>query len=91
MEAVEAELEEADLEPVAPEPPPAEASAKQRKRRRVRQSAQQKKIRNAIKKRPAKGIDPRKSLRQQEFSKITMGEGKTAEEVFSELYLKQKS
>ena len=91
METVEAELERANLEPVDLAPPPRSATARQRKSLKIQQSAQQKRIRNAIKKRPAKGIDPRKSLRQQEFSKITMGEGKTAEEVFSELYLKQKS
>lgn len=91
MEIVEEELEQADIEPVPPEPPPATATARQRRSLRIKQSAQQQKIRRAIKRLPAKGIDPRRSLRQQEFSKITMGDGKTAEEVFSELYLKQKS
>jgi hypothetical protein len=91
MEMVEEELEAAELEHVDLAPPPATATPKQRKSLKIQQTAQQKRIRRAIKKRPAKGIDPRKSLRQQEFSKITMGEGKTAEEVFSELYLKQKS
>lgn len=91
LETVEAELESADLEPAAITQPPARATLKQRQSWRNRQSAQQRRLKSTLQRLPAKNIDPKKTLRQQQFSEITMGEGKTAEEVFSELYLKQKS
>lgn len=90
VEAVDQELKSRDLVPAAVEPLPHRPVLQQRRARMDHRAMQQARIEDTLRNMPAEGVDPDKTLRQQQFSKITMGAGKPAEEVFSELHQKQK-
>lgn len=90
MVEVEDSLQQAELLPEEKEPLPKRATLKERRGSMTRRDKQQKRLIRHLERMKVKGIDPGQSLRQQEFSKIEMREGESAEEVFTKLHRKQK-
>ena len=90
LETVEAELESAAIEPPAPAPLPRRTTLRQRRKMKRRQSTQKQRLQTALERMPAQGIDPGRNLAEQRFSDVEMEEGKPAEQIFTEIHLKQR-
>lgn len=81
------------IEKIIPEeikPLPKKPSAKQRRQRVKQRAEQQSYVIDYLVQMQVEGIDPKKTLRRQQFSKIKQQEGESAEQVFSNLLLKRK-
>ncbi len=90
VDTVERELQRRNLTPTPTEVPLAGASLERRREQMESRAEQEIRIEATLRELPVSGVDPGKTLRQQQFSKIEMGTGKPAEEVFAELHQKHK-
>lgn len=72
------------------EPPPDKISLKQRRQRKRQKGIVGKQTYNVLQKLQVKGIDPDRTLHEQEFSSINMAEGENAEELFIRLHQKHR-
>jgi hypothetical protein len=90
MAPVEASLRQADLTPEEIQPLPKQAPLAARRRTLRRRDKRQKRLTRHLERMTIEGIDPGRSLRRQRFPEIQMQEGKSAEELFTELHRKQK-
>lgn len=90
IEAVDDILLESLPKQVKMEPPGLQAPLLQRRRTRHRQAVQHSKADKTLRRLQVEGIDPKRTLSQQTFSKITTEEGVGAEEVFVRLHQKQR-
>ena len=90
MVTVEDSLQQVKLIPEKIQPLAKQTTLKERRRSMRRRDKQQKSMIRYLQQMKVKGVDPKRSLRQQEFSEIQMQEGKSAEEVFTKLHRKEK-
>jgi hypothetical protein len=67
-----------------------ESKPEERQRSLSQRVKQQKRMTTHLQQMMVEGVDPKRSMRQQQFSKIQMQEGESAEDVFSDLLRKQK-
>lgn len=90
VERVEIELTNRDLGPLSVEPLADRPTLKQRRKRTKQREIRQTRIEKTLRDLPIEGVDPKKTLHQQQFSPITRGAGKPADVVFSELHQRRK-
>ncbi len=90
VDAVDGALVQKKLLEMEVEAPRAELSLKQRRKLKHRRAMQMKQAHSVLREMRVKGIDPKRTLSQQEFSRIGMADGTRAEEVFIRLHQKQQ-
>jgi hypothetical protein len=90
VERVENELINRDLTPLFVEPLMDRPTLKQRRKWAKHREIQQTRIEKTLRDLPIEGVDPKKTLQQQQFTQITSGAGRPAEVVFSELHQRRK-
>jgi hypothetical protein len=90
LREVRGALSKAELEKGEVEPPEKELSLRDRQRIRRHRASRQRKANRILRALRVKGIDPKRSLLQQKFSRIKMTEGTVADEVFVRLHQKQQ-
>ncbi len=90
VERVERELINRELTPLPAEPLTDRPTLKQRRKWTKHREIQQTRIEKTLRDLAIEGVDPKKTLHQQQFSQITTGAGKPADVVFSELHQRRK-